>query len=244
MNAWIGCLIPIRVRTCGCSLAGWFRGGEFLCNTMVEQGAGYHLLHARSLCTGSRVCVSFYVSLRDLSQTPVKTSVMSYYMVTFLKHTETSEMAVFHVWYFDAFWRQTLKVAGSVHRSMSYGCRKFQCRSAKDTSPTCVWKRHLRKRNCSMRPRGEVPPDFTPRFGDFVLQLAFRLKWPYSKFGMKPLNPGGGFRGKRGFFPVLVFFGVGVVSRLYLCCVWVHTDQSWQTGSLVNGLQLCEAWRS
>ena len=42
-----------------------------------------------------------------------------------------------------------------------------------------------------MRPRGEVPPDFTPRFGDFVLQLAFRLKWPYSKFGMKPLNPGG-----------------------------------------------------
>ena len=38
-----------------------------------------------------------------------------------------------------------------------------------------------------MRPRG----DFTPRSGDFVLQLAFGLKWRHSKFGMKPLNPGG-----------------------------------------------------
>ena len=41
MNAGIGCLIPDRVRTCGCSETGWFRGGEFLANTMVEQGAGY-----------------------------------------------------------------------------------------------------------------------------------------------------------------------------------------------------------
>ena len=46
-------------------------------------------------------------------------------------------------------------------------------------------------RNCSMRPRGEVPPDFTPRFADFVVQLAFCLKWPHSKFGIKPLKPGG-----------------------------------------------------
>ena len=45
--------------------------------------------------------------------------------------------------------------------------------------------------NCSMRPRKEVPPDFTPRFADFVLQLAFGLKWPHSKFGMKPLKLGG-----------------------------------------------------
>ena len=104
MNARIGCLNPKRVRTCGCSLAGWFRGGEFLSNTMVEQGAGYypHLVDARSLCTGSRVSVSFYVSLRDLSQTPFKTSVMSY-MVTILKHPKTSEMALFHVCYFQAF---------------------------------------------------------------------------------------------------------------------------------------------
>lgn len=112
-------------------------------------------------------------------------------MVTFLKHTKTSEMAFFHVCYFDAFWRQTLKVAGSVHRSMFYGWRKFGCRSAKGTWPTGVWKRHLRIGNCCMRPRGEVPPDFTPPCGDFVLQLAFGLKWAHSKFGMKPWNPGG-----------------------------------------------------
>ena len=67
MNARIGCLIPERVRTCGCSLAGWFRGGEFLSNTMVEQGAGYYpqSLHARSLSTGYRNSVSFSVSVRD-----------------------------------------------------------------------------------------------------------------------------------------------------------------------------------
>ena len=45
--------------------------------------------------------------------------------------------------------------------------------------------------NCSMRPRKEVPPDFTPGFADFELQLAFGLKWPHSKFGMKPLKLGG-----------------------------------------------------
>ena len=144
-------------------------------------------------------------------------------MVTFLKHTEPSEMALFHVCYFDAFWRQTLKVAGSVHSSMSYRLRKVRCRSAKGTWPTCLWKRHLRMRNCSMRPRGEVPPDFTPRFGHFVLQLAFGVKWPHSKFRMKPLKPGRGYRRKHCFFPVLVFFGVGVVSRVYLCCVLLHS---------------------
>ena len=31
----------------------------------------------------------------------------------------------------------------------------------------------------------------SPRSPDFVLQLDFCLKWPYSKFGIKPLKPGG-----------------------------------------------------
>ena len=165
-------------------------------------------------------------------------------MVTFLKHTETSEMALFHVCYLHAFWRQTLKLAGSVYGSMLYGWQKFRCGNTKGTWPTWVWKRHLRMQNCSMRPRKEVPPDFIPRFADFVLQLAFGLKWPHSKFGMKPLKLGGGYRRKRCFSPVLVFFGVGFVSRLYLCSLLVHTAQSWQTGLLVNALKLCKGSRS
>ena len=40
--------------------------------------------------------------------------------------------------------------------------------------------------------KGRSPPGFPPRFGDFVFQLAFGLKWPHSKFGMKPLKLGGG----------------------------------------------------
>ena len=168
---------------------------------------------------------------------------MSYEMVTFLKHTETSEMALFHVCYLHTFWCQTLKLAGSVYRLMLYGWQKFQCPSAKGTWPTCVWKRHLRMANFRIRPWGEVPPDFTPRFGDFVLQLAFGLKWAHAKFGMKPLKPGGA-TAENVLFPVLVFLRVGFVSRLYLCWLLVHTAQSWQTGPLVNAIQLCEESRS
>ena len=55
---------------------GW---GETLVITIVVQDAGYYppSLHARSLCTGRRVSVSFYVSLRDLRSNPYNTSVMS-----------------------------------------------------------------------------------------------------------------------------------------------------------------------
>ena len=45
--------------------------------------------------------------------------------------------------------------------------------------------------NFKIRPWGEVPPDFTPRFPDFVLQLAFGVKPSHSKFRLKPLKPGG-----------------------------------------------------
>lgn len=127
-------------------------------------------------------------------------------MVTTLKHRKTSEMALFHVCHFKAFLRRTLKVAESVDCSMLYGWQKFGCRRIKGTWPTGVWKRHLRMRNFCIRPRGEVPPDLTPRFGDFVLQLAFGVKWPHSKFGMKPSNPGGVYGPKRCIFPVFVFF--------------------------------------
>ena len=57
---------------------------------------------------------------------------------------------------------------------------------------------------------GRSPPDFTPRFADFVLQLAFGLKWPHSKFGMKPLKLGG-LPSKTLFFPCFGLF------RSWLC---------------------------
>ena len=120
-------------------------------------------------------------------------------------------MALFHVCYLHAFWRQTLKLAGSVYGSMLYGWQKFRCGNTKGTWPTWVWKRHLRMQNCSMRPRKEVPPDFIPRFADFVLQLAFGLKWPHSKFGMKPFKLGGGLPSKTLFFPCFGLF------RSWLC---------------------------
>ena len=52
---------------------GGQRWGETLVITMVEQGAGYYppSVNSRSLCTGSRVSVSFYVSLRDLRSNPL-----------------------------------------------------------------------------------------------------------------------------------------------------------------------------
>ena len=54
----------------------------------------------------------------------------------------------------------------------------------------------------------------------------------------------GGATAENVLFPVLVFLGVGFVSRLYLCWLLVHTAQSWQTGPLVNAIQLCEESRS
>lgn len=112
-------------------------------------------------------------------------------MVTFLKHAKTSEMALFHVCHFDGFCRLTLEFAEGVHRSMSYGLQKFGRGGKKVTWLTGPGKRHLRMANFTIRPWGEVPPDFTPRFPDFVLQLAFRMKPSHSKFGFKPLKPGG-----------------------------------------------------
>ena len=43
-----------------------------------------------------------------------------------------------------------------------------------------------------VRPQGEnPPPGFHPRSLDFVLQLTFGAKWSHTKFGVKPLKPGG-----------------------------------------------------
>ena len=60
-------------------------------------------------------------------------------------------------------------------------------------------------RNSGMRPRGEVPLVFTPRYPDFVLQLAFGHKLLHMNFGLKPLKPGGSTL-ENVFFPVLLFY--------------------------------------
>ena len=99
-------------------------------------------------------------------------------------------MALFHVCHFHGFCRLTLEFAEGVHRSMSYGLQKFGRGGEKVTWLTGSGKRHLRMPNVGIRPWGEVPPDLTPRFPDFVLQLAFRMKRSHSKFGFKPLKPG------------------------------------------------------
>ena len=57
------------------------------------------------------------------------------------------------------------------------------------------------------------------------------------------LGPGG-YRRKRSFVSVLLSVGVGVVSRVYARSVFAHSNETWQSRSLVNGLQLCEAVRS
>ena len=132
-------------------------------------------------------------------ESPYISSRMSYIMVTFLKHAKTSEMALFHVCYFQGFWRLTMEVAQRVHRSMSYGLRKFGRRGEKVTWLRGPGKRHLRMANFRIRPWGEVTPDFTPRSHDFVFQLAFGVKRSHSKFGFKPLKPGG-LRAKTLFF--------------------------------------------
>ena len=54
----------------------------------------------------------------------------------------------------------------------------------------------------------------------------------------------GGYRRKRSFVSVLLSVGVGVVSRVYARSVFAHSSETWQSRSLVNGLQLCEAVRS
>ena len=40
-------------------------------------------------------------------------------------------------------------------------------------------------------PKERTPPGFHPRSLDFVLQLTFGAKWSHTKFGVKPLKPGG-----------------------------------------------------
>ena len=153
-------------------------------------------------------------------------------------------MALFHVCHFDGFCRLTLAFAEGVHRSMSYGLQKFGRGGKKITWLTGPGKRYLRMANFWIRPWGEVPPDFTPRFPDFVLQLAFRMKPSHSKFGFKPLKPGGATGWNVVFLSGFVIFWVGVVSRLYLSCVLLYSHQSWQSGPLLDALELCEGWTS
>ena len=81
-------------------------------------------------------------------------------------------------------------------------------------------------RHFSMIPKKEVPPDLTPRFPDFVVQLAFGPKWPHTKFGVKPLKPGGGLPSKMCFSPVWLFFRDAFVSLLYLCCLLLVKRQT------------------
>ena len=140
---------------------------------------------------------------------------MSYIMVTFLKHAKTSEMALFHVCYFQGFWRLTMEVAQRVHRSMSYGLRKFGRRGEKVTWLRGPGKRHLRMANFRIRPWGEVTPDFTPRSPDFVFQLAFGVKRSHSKFGFKPLKPGGA-TGENVVFSLFWSFSELVLFHVYI----------------------------
>lgn len=97
-----------------------------------------------------------------------------------------------------------------------------------------VGKPDVRMWNCGMTPWREVPPDLTCWSGDFVLQVGFGLKWVHVKFGMKPSNPGG-LAWKTCF---------GFVSHQYLGSVLLHAGESCHSGCLVNGLQVCERWRS
>ena len=60
-------------------------------------------------------------------------------------------------------------------------------------------------RNSGMRPRGEVPLVFTPRYPDFVLQLAFGHKLFHMNFGLKSLKPEGATL-ENVFFPLFCSF--------------------------------------
>ena len=66
-------------------------------------------------------------------------------------------------------------------------------------------KTHLRRLHPVSDLSGEVLPVFNPRSPDFVLQLAFGLKWPHSKSGVKPLKPGGATL-ENVFFPCFALF--------------------------------------
>ena len=105
--------------------------------------------------------------------------------------SKTAEMALFHVWHFEPFQRLTLNLTGAVHCSMFYTLTKFPGRAINITWLIVYGKPHLRRLHPVFYPLGEVPPDFTPRSPDFVVQLAFDLKWLHSKFGFEPLKPGG-----------------------------------------------------
>lgn len=74
---------------------------------------------------------------------------------------------------------------------MFYEFRKFGALTMRATWSTWVGKPHVRMRKCSMTPWGEVPPDLTALFPDFVLQVGIALKWLHVKFGVKAPKPGG-----------------------------------------------------
>ena len=78
----------------------------------------------------------------------------------------------------------------------------------------------------------------SPRFSDFVLQLAFGPKWPQTKFGFKPLKPGRAAP-QNVFFPLfrsfsemplfhfyifVAFYSLGV--KLGRLLVWSMVDNS------------------
>lgn len=140
-------------------------------------------------------------------------------------------MALFHVWHFQPFQRLTLKLTGAVHCSMFYKFTKFPGRALNITWLIVYGKPHLRRLHPVFYPWGEVPPDFTPRSPDFVLQLAFDLKWPHSKFGLEPLKPRGAILENVFFSPFLPVFEMAlslalklgrlpVWSMVYKCAKW------------------------
>lgn len=100
-------------------------------------------------------------------------------------------MALFRICHFEPFQGLTLKLTGGVHCSMLYTLARFRGPSSNITCLLDPAKPHLRRLHLVFDPWGEVLPVFTPRSPDFGLQLAFGLKWAYSKFGLKPLKPGG-----------------------------------------------------
>ena len=92
--------------------------------------------------------------------------------------------------------------------------------------------------NFKIRPWGEVPPDFTPRFPDFVLQLAFPMKPSYSKFGFKPLKPGGATGRNVVFSLVLSFSELALFHvNIFLAFYFIAT----KVGIVVPSPMLCNS---
>ena len=181
-------------------------------------------LHARSLSTGYRSSVSLNVSLRDPLLNSTLCLLIVIYYGNFFDASKTTEMALFHVWHFKPFSCLKLKLAGIVHSSMFYDFRKLHGHRSNITWLIAYGKPHVRRLHGFFHPWGEVPPDFTPRSPDFVLQLAFDVKWPRSKFELQPLKPGGAM--PCVFVPFWPGFRDAFVSLSYLCLLLVLTSET------------------